>query len=264
MAQLSNEASTQLATLLTSTALSTSTTCTKPTTFHPFPRLPIELKLKIWNEFNEVEKRVVQVTFTRKNDDLDAEVNFKLLTETPTILHICHDSRVEGLKSYPVTAFNTIRSHGTILKEIYVNPHLDTLIFIVPEWAQQLGYSDYVVMKMIEWDWETHDQNSVVTFGHNPSKSGYWAEATHSLVQIKGVEWEEWDDDHGKGTETLFLFVLPHAEYQNNFGDKGKDKERDDGQDECDWEPEEIAYDIAELLFPDIEFGGEESIPLYS
>lgn len=140
-----------------------------------------------------------------------------------------------------------MRSDGTILKEIYVNPHLDTLIFIVPEWAQQIFDSDHAVPKIIERYWGLGvEENSVVASGHHPSKSGYWTRATHSLVQVQGEEW----DDEGRDVKTLILVVLPHAEY--------KDNEVDDDE----WEPEEIAYEIAELLFPDIDFGGFESIEI--
>ena len=65
-----------------------------PTKFELFPKLPPELRLKIWKLVPEY--RVVEVIFKqdhRKN-------NYKFLATIPAILHANHDARVEGLRRY--------------------------------------------------------------------------------------------------------------------------------------------------------------------
>jgi hypothetical protein len=62
--------------------------------FELFPKLPPELRLKIWNI--APESRVVEVLFKqdhRKN-------NYKFLATIPEILHTNHEARVEGLRRY--------------------------------------------------------------------------------------------------------------------------------------------------------------------
>jgi hypothetical protein len=62
--------------------------------FELFPKLPPELRLKIWNL--APESRVIEVIFKqdhRKN-------NYKFLATTPAILHANHEARVEGLRRY--------------------------------------------------------------------------------------------------------------------------------------------------------------------
>ncbi len=68
--------------------------------FKYFPKLPAELRLKIWNLVPE--PRIVEVRFRkdrRKNDH-------KFMAACPAILHVCQESRIEGLKRYQ-QAFNS-------------------------------------------------------------------------------------------------------------------------------------------------------------
>ncbi|CZR55529.1 uncharacterized protein PAC_05417 [Phialocephala subalpina] len=262
MAQPPTNPSTQSTTLPTTTSLSPSTTATIPDTFHPFPRLPAELKLKVWKEFNEVESRIVKVTFTRKNEDPVAEISFKLLSPTPSILHVCHDSCAEGLKLYPVTAFNTVRSGGATLKEIYVNPHLDTLIFRVPEWAQRLDGSRDAVDNLVWELWVLSDEDySFLASGPVPLQTDRWARETHSLVQVRGRDFDNEDD-----TSTTFLVVLPHEEQQVNDRNGGIDYK--DSQSVFNRgrarreEAEEAAIIAVKEAFPNAELGGTDEIAI--
>ena len=62
--------------------------------FELFPKLPPELRLKIWNLIPE--SRVVEVIFKmdhRKN-------NYKFLATFPAILHVSMEARAEGLRRY--------------------------------------------------------------------------------------------------------------------------------------------------------------------
>jgi hypothetical protein len=62
--------------------------------FELFPKLPPELRLKIWKLVPE--PRVVEVIFKhdhRKN-------NYKFMATFPSILHANHEARVEGLRRY--------------------------------------------------------------------------------------------------------------------------------------------------------------------
>ncbi|KUJ09152.1 uncharacterized protein LY89DRAFT_724660 [Mollisia scopiformis] len=69
---------------------------TRPVEFARFPKLPPELKLKIWKHAAR-EGRVIEV-YTRRIRGKPK----KSWTDsvTPAVLHVCHDSRKEALKHY--------------------------------------------------------------------------------------------------------------------------------------------------------------------
>ena len=71
-------------------------------TFTPFPKLPIELRFKIWEYFNQSEPRYVEVKILPPaiNDLTWSVPKFQSLTPTPVILHVCHEGRQVGLKRY--------------------------------------------------------------------------------------------------------------------------------------------------------------------
>ncbi|KAK3343326.1 hypothetical protein B0H65DRAFT_429508, partial [Neurospora tetraspora] len=58
-------------------------------TFHLFPRLPIELRLMIWEA--TISPRIIDVRASTYNDDDDG------VTPAPPILHTCRESRNVGL-----------------------------------------------------------------------------------------------------------------------------------------------------------------------
>lgn len=71
---------------------------------HPFPRLPIELMLKICGvSANNQESRVIEFirrTTIPKMNEANASDYFYINTTCPVILHVCQESRKEALKVY--------------------------------------------------------------------------------------------------------------------------------------------------------------------
>jgi hypothetical protein len=86
-----------------------------PTTFHHFPDLPVELRLKIWQA--ACTSRILPVTYSI---DLD---KFSCTTKPPHLLSVSHEARNETLRHYPLY-FGT-KTHPTA--RIYFNPNLDIL-----------------------------------------------------------------------------------------------------------------------------------------
>jgi hypothetical protein len=86
------------------------------TTFHPFPNLPFELRLKIW-EHALSEPRTVTISCQREM--LDRERRFaKAFTSTtphPPLLHTNRESRIEALSLYQPTFKTDISSNYTYI-----------------------------------------------------------------------------------------------------------------------------------------------------
>lgn len=95
-------------------------------TFDLFPLLAPELRLKIW-QFACLQ-RTVSLRYIPERDLCVST------TPPPAVLHISHESREEGLKTYRLS-FATRSSPA----QIYFNPYLDTLYR--PRW-RQMGYDD--------------------------------------------------------------------------------------------------------------------------
>jgi 2EXR family len=109
--------------------------------FHPFPRLPGELRLKIWY-FALCTHRVVSIScrkspFHRRTPEIPREVeSFSSSTPVPALLHANRESRHEALAFY-TAAFVTPRS------QIYISfPHdsvslSDNILVNVPDVARR-------------------------------------------------------------------------------------------------------------------------------
>jgi len=66
-----------------------------PTTFHSFPKLPLEIRLQIWDL--TMETRFVHIRWYPATRD------FRSPTRIPALLHCNHESRVHGLKTYQLS-----------------------------------------------------------------------------------------------------------------------------------------------------------------
>jgi hypothetical protein len=96
-------------------------------TFTPFPRLPQELRLKIWQA--TMEPRLVCIKWSPRLSQC-------ITPDTPTILQVTHESREEGLKTYR-PSFATISSSRPV---VYANLSLDTVSF---EWETANAYINH-------------------------------------------------------------------------------------------------------------------------
>lgn len=88
-------------------------------TFERFPRLPAELRLKIFQY--TIEPRVVNIEWSRK-------LRQCVTSNVPTILHVSRESRREGLKIYQPSFNTTAESRAPL----YFSVELDTASF---DWA---------------------------------------------------------------------------------------------------------------------------------
>ncbi|KAK0118647.1 hypothetical protein ONS95_007529 [Cadophora gregata] len=93
--------------------------------FIPFPRLPLELRLRILRL--SILPRTVEVRFGKSSQAYD------FAADVPPILHVCRWSRMEGLQMYEILKTNTI-----IPKYAYFHPLIDTLYIRLP-----LNWNDF-------------------------------------------------------------------------------------------------------------------------
>lgn len=96
-------------------------------TFHPFPRMPAELRAKVWEY--ATKPRVVVVAYNPSTGMVDSD------TPVPPVLHVNQESRYEALRKYKkLFAPKTNPDCYTLYR-----PHFDTLYF--PR-HREMGYDD--------------------------------------------------------------------------------------------------------------------------
>lgn len=95
------------------------------TTFTLFPRLPSELRLKIWGYILH-QPRLIKVITNRKHwRDPYASAGWTApFTPTPVALHVCSESRSEALKTYELTFGSPFAS-----PRVYIDYSIDTIRF---------------------------------------------------------------------------------------------------------------------------------------
>ncbi|KAF2003792.1 hypothetical protein P154DRAFT_590260 [Amniculicola lignicola CBS 123094] len=91
-------------------------------TFHPFPRLPFELRAQIWEM--TVEPRVVDVRVAYSNEIMEYGRRLVSSTSTPAILHVCREARDHGLYE---KGFSEIASRGVGFQHVWVNFDIDII-----------------------------------------------------------------------------------------------------------------------------------------
>ena len=84
-----------------------------PSTFHPFPLLPSELRIKVWNFVVSVPRVVTVSCEKEKIRTRRIAKSFVSQTAVPALLHTCRESRHEGLLTY-TPAFKTETSPNYI------------------------------------------------------------------------------------------------------------------------------------------------------
>jgi len=98
--------------------------------FELFPKLPIELRLKVW-KLSMPGPRRVDVRFLSDGRRGDHEFT----AEMPVLLHVCQESRNEVLKKYEV-----IFKHPKALNQCYFNFELDTLHMLYSSCSQKYQF----------------------------------------------------------------------------------------------------------------------------
>lgn len=102
----------------------------KPKTFHLFPRLPSELRRKIWTM--SLQPRLIDIRLRALNREdgkawptpqLDCVLPAPYKSPLPSIFHVCQESRGEIISQYhPLIGISFHAAEGTL-----VNPELDTV-----------------------------------------------------------------------------------------------------------------------------------------
>ncbi|KAH6625881.1 hypothetical protein C7974DRAFT_209240 [Boeremia exigua] len=94
---------------------------TAMSTFHPFPRLPYELRMQIWEM--TVEPRTVHAEFT---NPIYPDRTYYLTSSTPVpaVLQACREARNHGLYQ---KAFSEIAVHGRGAQYVWVDFAIDTI-----------------------------------------------------------------------------------------------------------------------------------------
>ncbi|KAH7403249.1 hypothetical protein BKA64DRAFT_722023 [Cadophora sp. MPI-SDFR-AT-0126] len=153
-------------------------------TFHPFMRLPKELRSDIWNIYIESTKpRYIHVTLSRPdtaNEDRSAS-SFKTKSSVPAILHICRESRKVGLIRY-TTIFNTINQSGVGRRQIFARPAADTIIIHLPKWMKQCHTAASLFNIRLEYPAGL----SSLDFA---SISSPWSNETHTMSKLSTFAW---------------------------------------------------------------------------
>jgi len=101
-------------------------------TFTLFPKLPVELRLHIWNVARE--PRIVEVRFyhdRRKN-------KHKYITQQPVLLQVCQQSRKEALKWYQKVFRSRWALNRVGFDSVYFDFDLDILFINCPRKQEQL------------------------------------------------------------------------------------------------------------------------------
>ncbi|ESZ96552.1 hypothetical protein SBOR_3054 [Sclerotinia borealis F-4128] len=84
-----------------------------------FDRFPPELRIMIWKFL--IEERLVEVRFANNHRMYNPNAH-DFIADVPIILHICHESRAIGLKTYELAFF-----HEFCIAPVYFNFELDVL-----------------------------------------------------------------------------------------------------------------------------------------
>ncbi|KAG4428318.1 hypothetical protein IFR05_016200 [Cadophora sp. M221] len=136
--------------------------------FHPFPRLPIEIRLSIWG-FVCKEPHVVSVvyfeniigtTYIVARDDRETDGNecmqqFKFHSQIPSVLHVNNESRKHALGCYPLFFTNTPDNQ----ENAYFNPNIDTCYVALANQSYEIKSIDAETTHVTPSDDLSHNQS---------------------------------------------------------------------------------------------------------
>lgn len=134
---------------------------TIPSTFHPFLKLPLELRLAIWNL--SIEPRYVNIKWSGKHRRC-LSTNTK--NSVPSLLHTCRESRYEGLKTYTLCFGRTPE-----FASIYFSYELDAAYFLWESFGaapgrlgRKIGEADFARVRRLlihEYSLTAHVEDSM-------------------------------------------------------------------------------------------------------
>jgi hypothetical protein len=149
-------------------------------TFHLFPKLPPELRFKIWGlaarQPRDVEVRAGIV----KAKDNTKHAQFRSVSPAPAVLHANQESREECLKMF----VKCLPERSTTNQRIYINPELDLLIV-------KTAY-DLLGVHLHEWQ-RTKTQGLGIPKNHSqiPHPSDSWTQprGLWTIINPEGKRW---------------------------------------------------------------------------
>lgn len=119
--------------------------------FHFFPRLPFELRDRIWEL--AIEPRTVEICIVKKYDDWGAPVKVISPTPVPAILQACRESRSQGLRHYH-RAFSLPETTGA--DYVWVNFRLD-MVLIGDSYSDHVPPAERRLIRRLGFEREYND-----------------------------------------------------------------------------------------------------------
>ncbi|KAH8602948.1 hypothetical protein B0O99DRAFT_604744 [Bisporella sp. PMI_857] len=199
------------------------------TSFTSFPLLPYEIRLRIW-EFIAPGPRTVQVSYHANYKQFNGRASAAFdgwisKTPIPTILHICHESRVEALKSFQL-AFGTYFHKPTI----YLNFDMDTVLFGDEDladnrWSPSSTASDYLLDVLLGGGYHGPDdtdkiQNMVFDIHEDLyARRNFCWDEIRLFAGLKEITLRVWDEDNWRERlmshyrATLTVVAKAHPEW---------------------------------------------------
>ena len=96
--------------------------------FTLFPKLPAELQLKVWNLITN-QPRLIEMENIKGGGRRTNSIQVTIQSRgPPTVLSVCHESRIESLKAYTKVSFNKYEKPEQN-QSIYYNPEVDIVYF---------------------------------------------------------------------------------------------------------------------------------------
>lgn len=92
------------------------------TTFKLFRKLPLELRLVIWDLTSYREPQFIPLLWNPNTKTGTSKYS------TPIVLHVNQESRAEGLRTYKSITIASTHTRTSMHVEVYINPNIDTAV----------------------------------------------------------------------------------------------------------------------------------------
>ena len=182
------------------------------TTFLSFPKLPAELRLKIWHDAAHLPRTVTVGSAyddTAIGDALRLWRHLKHNVHTvPAVMHACHASREVALKYYKSFSHRLFNGKG-----FFINYAVDTLL-LWDWWTVQAMYPHFRTAHIIPENVELEKNVKIIALaGHYPRRAYvYWLNVLKLFTRVEEVVLEdlspEFDDHFLRGVRAFHSLTL--------------------------------------------------------
>ncbi|TVY85358.1 hypothetical protein LSUE1_G000307 [Lachnellula suecica] len=182
------------------------------TSFHVFPRLPIELRFKVW-ECTSMAARTLELTYLFR----EPERRFRTEQQVPAVLRVCRESRRVGKRIYQLS-FGTSKCPP----KTYFNPISDIIYFGFRIWDDEVRVILKFFRRMAEYLEEKDQIQRIALSEHlwRVDRKGSLFAPTNSLGTARKIE--------------LFHESFPHLKELMLVTDQDECEDEDDI--EAEWE----------------------------